>query len=301
MRFGDTDWEILLARIKAGTCTPFLGAAVNHGILPLGADIAQDWSLQFDYPLETRNDLAKVAQFLAINKDPTRPKEIIRDRLDSQLKPFDFNDNREPLNVLAKLPLPVYLTTNYDDLLFRAIEHHGLAANRRPAFEICKWNNSPTVKLNYLKRGSSFSPSVQTPLIYHLHGHKSVLDSLVLTEDDYLDFLVNMSKDIGKFLPARIQEAVTGSSLLFVGYSLADIDFRVLFRGLLGNLEAAIGKMSVAVQLPYDGSNPNKNKAETYITQYFGNIKASAPVHVYWGTAQTFTEELWDRWSRFHA
>jgi SIR2-like protein len=126
-----------------------------------------------------------------------------------------------------------------------------------------------------------------------------VLDSLVLTEDDYLDFLVNMSRDISKFLPAKIQVAVTGS-VLFVGYSLADIDFRVLFRGLLGNLEAALGKMSVAVQLPYEDANKNKEKAEEYITQYFGNIRTSAPVRVYWGTAKKFAEDLWDRWKKFN-
>jgi hypothetical protein len=103
-----------------------------------------------------------------------------------------------------------------------------------------------------------------------------------------------MSRDIDGFLPPRIQEAITGSSVLFVGYSLADIDFRVLFRGLLGNLEAALGKMSVAVQLPYEDANPNKMKAEEYITRYFGNIN----VRVYWGTAKKFSAELWDRWKK---
>ena len=103
-----------------------------------------------------------------------------------------------------------------------------------------------------------------------------------------------MSKDIDTFLPPRIQEAITASSLLFVGYSLSDIDFRVLFRGLRGNLEAALGKMSVAVQLPYDDASPSKSKAEEYITRYFGNIN----VRVYWGTAKQFAIDLWDRWQR---
>jgi SIR2-like domain len=220
--------------------------------------------------------------------------------LDKKQQPFNLNDDSEPLNVLAKLPLPVYITTNYDDLLFAAIEHHGRAVNRKPEFEICKWNQSLGLQPKLFKRGSKFKPSVQTPMIYHLHGHKSVVDSLVLTEDDYLDFLVNMSKDIGGFLPPRIHEAIVGSSILFVGYSLADIDFRVLFRGLLGNLEKALGKMSVAVQLPYNAANRNKDKAEDYITNYFGKI-TDAQVHVYWGTAKKFAEELWERWRRFNA
>ena len=43
-----------------------------------------------------------------------------------------------------------------------------------------------------------FKPSPQTPVVYHLHGHRSVIDSLVLTEDDYLDYLVNMSAAFGR-------------------------------------------------------------------------------------------------------
>ena len=297
MTLDDKDWDILLTRIRAGMCTPFLGAAVNADLLPLGGSIANDWAVEHGYPLESKSDLAKVAQYLAIKFDPTRPKELVLDKLNKSRKPLDFNDDSEPLNVLARLPFPVYITTNYDHLLFSAIEHHGQSSNRNASFEICKWNNSPSVKPNLFKRGSKFKPSAQTPVIYHLHGHQSVLDSLVLTEDDYLDFLVSMSRDIDGFLPPRIQEAITGSSVLFVGYSLADIDFRVLFRGLLGNLQAALGKMSVAVQLPYESANPNKQKAEDYITRYFDNIK----VRVYWGTAKQFARELWDRWRKFGA
>jgi hypothetical protein len=233
MRLDDKDWNILLYRIKTGACTPFLGAAVNDGILPLGSDIAKDWAAEYDYPLDSKSDLAKIAQYVAIELgDSAMPKDLVIDKLAKSQEPFNPNDEAEPLNVLAELPLPVYITTNYDDQLFAAIRHHGQAWGRIPAFEICKWNESPSIQPNLFERGSNFKPSVQTPVIYHLHGHTSVRNSLVLTEDDYLDFLVNMSKDIAHFLPPRIQEAITVSSILFVGYSLTDPDFRVLFRGL---------------------------------------------------------------------
>ena len=132
MSFNDKDWEILLTRIKNGTCTPFLGAAVNCGILPMGKEIAEGWASEFGYPLESKSDLSKVAQFVAIEHDPIYPKEKILKRLDESLKPIDFNDDYAPLNVLAKLPFPVYITTNYDDLLYQAIDHHGRRSNRKP-------------------------------------------------------------------------------------------------------------------------------------------------------------------------
>jgi hypothetical protein len=146
-----------------------------------------------------------------------RPKELMLEKLDQSRGSFNPDDDAEPLNILAKLPFPVYITTNYDDLLFSAIEYHGRLLGRKPAFEICKWNKSLLVQPNLFKRGSKFKPSPQTPVIYHLHGHQSVAESLVLTEDDYVDFLVNMSKEINGFLPPRIQEAFTASSLMLSG------------------------------------------------------------------------------------
>ena len=102
----ESDWETLLARIKDGRCTPFLGAAVNSGFLPLGGEIATEWAKSLDYPLGSNKDLAKVSQFLAVQTDATRPKESMLAKLAKLRKEFDFDDVDEPLNVLAKLPLP---------------------------------------------------------------------------------------------------------------------------------------------------------------------------------------------------
>jgi SIR2-like domain len=306
MRLAERDWTTLLTRIKNGECTPFLGAAVNFGFLPLGKDIAKEWADAEDYPLETcvkcsasRSDLAKVSQFVAIHNDAIRPKELMLEKLNKPLKPFDFNDPDEPLNVLARLPFSIYLTTNYDDLLTQAINHHGRAAGREAAVETCKWNSILKSKPTVFGRGSKFDPSVKTPLVYHLHGHCNDKNSLVLTEDDYLDFLVNMSQT-NNFLPPRIQEAIAACSVIFVGYSLADINFRVLFRGLLGNIEQALGRLSVAVQLPYEDSNPNKDAAEQYVTDYFSKLTKNREIKVYWGDAKDFARELWQRWSEFN-
>jgi hypothetical protein len=299
MQLEERDWETLLTRIKSGKCTPFLGAGVNDKILPLGSEVAQDWAFQFQYPLDSSKDLAKVAQFLAVQIDASFPKEQMLLHLDKSQKPLNFNDADEPLNVLAKLELPVYLTTNYDDLLSQAIEFHGRSTGRKGRIEICRWNRGLLSQASLFRKGSQFSPTKQTPVVFHLHGHKSVQHSLVLTEDDYLDFLVSMSKNESKsFLPPRIQEAITLSSILFIGYSLADIDFRVLFRGVLGNLEAALGKLSIAVQLPYEDGNPNKQRAEEYISRYFSKMRGTE-LRVYWGTARNFARELWARWRRF--
>ena len=44
------------------------------------------------------------------------------------------------------------------------------------------------------RRQRGFVPTPANPLVYHLHGHLEMPQSLVLTEDDYLEFLVRISR-----------------------------------------------------------------------------------------------------------
>ena len=48
----------------------------------------------------------------------------------------DFNDPAEPHRVLANLNLPVYVTTNYDDFMVKALARH----HRQPNRVLCQWN-----------------------------------------------------------------------------------------------------------------------------------------------------------------
>jgi hypothetical protein len=85
----------------------------------------------------------------------------------------------------------------------------------------------------------------------------------VLTEDDYLDFLVNISRQ-QDLLPPRIQEVLTGASLLFIGYRLADWDFRVLFRGLVTSIEGTLQRISVSIWLPPGAQEHERLAAQRY-------------------------------------
>ncbi|MDH4137948.1 MAG: SIR2 family protein [Anaerolineae bacterium] len=280
----ERDWNLLLRRIKAGKCTPFLGAGACFGALPLGGQIAQKWAQEHDYPLEDCRDLARVAQFLAVQYDPMFPKEEILEQCFKKAAPPEFTKPDEPHGVLADLPLPVYMTTNYDDFMVQALE----SRHKDPKRELCRWNQ--LVKDEPSIFDSGFMPTAANPVVFHLHGHDRVPESLVLTEDDYLDFLVNISRD-QTLLPPRIQEALTGASLLFIGYSLADWDFRVLFRGLVMSTEPSLRRISVTVQLlpqPADAPESTRQRVHQYLDEYFNKID----MRVYWGTAREFAAEL---------
>ena len=278
----DPDWNLLLARVEDAACTPFLGAGAAAHALPLGAEIAQRWATEYGYPLEDTHDLARVAQFVAVHADDAMyPKDLLRRELAGLPGP-DLTASGEPHMVLARLPLPVYITTNYDNAMFDALT----AVGKDPRREVCRWNRSPMLRdAESPFADPAYRPTPANPLVYHLHGYLELHESIVLTEDDYLDFLVAIARE-PDLLPHHVQRALAGTSLLFLGYRLADWDFRVIHRGLVAALEASLRRLSVTVQLAAEDA------ARQYLDQYFGALK----LRVYWGTAAEFAGELEGRW-----
>ena len=141
-----------------------------------------------------------------------------------------------------------------------------------------------------------YEPTPQEPLVYHLHGIETVPASIVLSEDDYLDFLVKVSWD-NTVIPPRIAEALTDSSLLLLGYQLQDWDFRVIFRGLISRKRSSRRLLSLAIQLSLGKEQPeisSTDEAEDYLEKYFDK----ANFKIYWGETEEFTEELWAYWNR---
>lgn len=295
----ESDWDNLLQRINEKNCTPFIGAGACAGILPLGSEIAREWADKYSYPLIDKGDLARVSQFLAVDQDPIFPKEQIRRRFAKVAQP-DFSKPDEPHALLADLNLPIYITTNYDSFMYLALKNR----QRDPKRELCKWNQLVDLKTHSVfgmeEQKTGYEPTPANPLVYHLHGHYDTPQSMVLTEDDYLNFMVNFSSD-QNFLPAAIRGALAGTSLLFIGYSLSDWNFRVLFRGLVGSQAAGLGYTSVAVQLTpsaADNSEKGQRDAQKYLDTYFEKIQ-QVKVRVYWGDIKEFTSELRQRWEEF--
>jgi hypothetical protein len=122
----DGDWARLISRIKDGQCTPFLGAGMSSERIPLGSQIAEKMALDplFDYPLPDKHDLIKVSQYIAPTIDGSTPKEIVAKIIKDAGYP-DFQKPDEPHMALAELPLPLYITTNYDDFMFQALKRTG--------------------------------------------------------------------------------------------------------------------------------------------------------------------------------
>jgi hypothetical protein len=284
----DRDWENLLKKIARGNCVPFLGAGACYGALPLGGEIAREWAEKYHYPMADTGDLVRVSQFLAVEYDLTYPKELVLERLGSGSPP-DFRAPDEPHGVLADLPLKIYLTTNYDDFMVKALAWR----YKDPKREFCRWNELIGEQPTLFDKEPDYEPTVARPLVYHLHGHTDP-NSVVLTEDDYLTFLAAMLDP--KLLPDQVRQPIAGSALLFIGYRMADWNIRVLLQGLrrLGQGLGGRGNLSVMVLVPPEGPEGTQQKMQDYLARYY----AAIDMRVYWGTARQFCGELASRWKQ---
>jgi hypothetical protein len=288
----ETDWLRLIDQLTNGDCTPFLGAGACDGTLPSGPALSRDWATACHYPFHDPGDLPKVMQYAAFTQgDSTYLKQLVCRKL-ATADPPDFTAATEPHAMLAQFPLPVFLTTNYDDFLLKALQ----SAGKRPQTAICHWYDPPPHRPG---QGPEHTVTdANQPLVYHLHGSWSDARSLVLTQRDYLDFLVNVSVARGdgsrRLLPSSVLTALTSKPLLFIGYSLQDWTFLVLFVGLLRNIPDIHLRRSISVQLPppVNGLTADaEERAKTYLQSYLEDWRIS----IFWGTAADFCTQLRDR------
>ena len=213
-----------------------------------------------------------------------------------------FADPRDnPLRLLAELPLPLYITTSHHNFLEVALNR----ANppRQPVSEIFYWDDTLHHIPSIYDSQPDYQPSVERPLVYHLYGLDKYPESLVLTEDDYLDFLVRVSSpevhrpDQKHSIPERVKYALAGTPLLLLGYEIYEWEFRILFRGIIramndsraNNNNVAEG-FSIQIEPGQDHKDPIQVKE--YLNKYFEQSRFK----VYWDDVTHCTRELYEIW-----
>ena len=305
-------WTTLVRQIQQKRCTPIIGPRAFGRVLPSQAEIAANWAEEHSYPFTNRTDMARVAQYLATSQGEAFPRAELLDamkngliqRLPEALRPtrkvptltdciqavgwqnLVADDPNNVQRVLAAFDLPIYMTTNPDSLMVEALRARGA----EPLRELCRWGE----QLDWLESalGPDYQPSAENPLVYHLFGSDEQEDSLILTEDDYFNFLVRTASERDR-IPNFIREALSSTSLMFVGYSLYDWEFRVLLHGLVASRDTRRKFKHVAVQLDLSDSVSGDTAAvQSFLQQYF----LEADINVYWGTMEQFIAELREQW-----
>jgi len=195
------------------------------------------------------------------------------------------------LAMLASLPAPVFLTTNGDSLLQQAMEARDPA--KSPETEILPWRGE-IAKIQELKdeREGPDLPTCERPLVHHLFGHFREPGSLVITEDDFFDYLIWL---VANRQLVWIRTKLCDSSLLFMGFRLEDWEFRLLLRSIakLQGSENLKTKTHVAVQIEDSGEPDQREQVKAQLESYFKN--SDVTLSIFWGTAEEFLDDLLGR------
>jgi hypothetical protein len=305
-----------------GRLVPFLGAGINlcdrpanlvwepaeKRYLPSGGELAEYLANEFHYPgkqvcpradclvhPKQDLDLARVAQHVVTVRDGGPLNDAIRECLHGEYTPTGVH---RFLATVASRPAPrakeehlypLIVTTNYDDLMERALEIAGqpydlvyFHPGDRPLASF--WHRPPPGQcpLRIASANTYSYPFCQSrPTILKIHGTVDRTNeaggAFVITEDQYIEYLAQ--QPLERLLPPRLLLKMRVNHLWFLGYSLRDWNFRV-FLHKLKTENPLENYRSWAVLL-------NSNEAERKF--WFRNEVeiVDAPLNAYFATLQT--------------
>ena len=204
------------------------------------------------------------------------------------------NATEHPLMILARFPFRIYVTTSHHNFIERALRE----AEKHPRMEFCRWHEGlrqrddiPQIfeTKSVLDRDKKYIPTDKEPLVYHLLGHDDYPESLVLTDDDYMRFLIAVSRNPGpNFDPAltRIRGDMSNFALILLGYELHSWDFKVLFWGMIHS----------EAQKPEDqkqaGISIQVRRSQLEQSYYKRYLQKMASCEVFWGDIKEYTQHL---------
>jgi hypothetical protein len=316
---GKDVWRSLLAPVARGKVVPIIGPRLLEAAHGSSHETAMRLAGAHHYPMAAHewDDLPRVTEYMGVKESRFNVVQAYQDQLlhdlieqhRSWLPPAEIpptnkkprlgkllalvgahlrQHRAEPHRILAELGASVYVTTNFDPQLEWALEAHG----RAPQMVRTPWR--------YKRKPLSAAelavkvPTNKAPLVYHVFGAfgPQADDGLVLTENDYFDYLLNASA--ARLIPSEVESALVDNSLLFLGFRLTDWHFRVLFRLLMSlpGREKLRDYCHVAVQLDPDMQTmADVEGAKVYLAEYLGK---EANINIFWGSSEEFLCALRD-------
>lgn len=288
--------------------------------------LTKAWAESIYYPMADDHNLARVAQYYQVEeKDSERAKskylaflknyllkidenvinypdyingvknQVDQHQFSAIAKSLDyprFSKERDPLRLLAKLPFRVYITTSYFNFIERALEDEGKVPHTLVYF----WDGGETKALPVHKK--HLNPDVditeKNPLVYHVFGLENYPRTLVLSEDDYINFLVAVFQDTdtqNPKVPLYIKGMLAERRLILLGYHLKDWDFRILFKLIMEYRGSKSNNMprGILIQLkPTPARLNDEERSVNYLKTYFDKKQFD----VDWTWAENFIHEL---------
>jgi len=246
-------WNNLVGPLRHGNCVLMLGSEIpvkatsaTNGSQS-GNTLAEELRLRLARELEeddrspSGNTLAALAQQYEDTEGfgPTTLRATAEMVLTSrQYSPSSVHEQ------LAALPFSLIVTTGQDTMLEQALK----AAGKSPITHRYHLRGDKRENPEFVLPGTPASP-----VVFHLFGSAEEPSSLVLSENDVLDFLIRVVSERpplpNSFL--RVLKRV-GQSFLFVGFGIRHWDLRILLKILLRALELNRSGPAIAAE-PLDG------------------------------------------------
>jgi DNA-binding SARP family transcriptional activator len=241
------------AAMLDGRLVPVLGTDV--------AELAVHLAERFEYPAATDAALPRIAQYVEV----INGSGPLYDELHARLSAHDANvtllhrllASLPPVLRARGLPHQLIVSTSYDLSLERAfleadeeldvVSYLAVGRNRGKFCHIgpdgsgrlIEFPNEYTTELSLERR----------TILLKLHGQVDLgsgraWESFVITEDDYIDYLAHT--DVASVVPVGLAAKLRRSHFLFLGYTMADWNLRLLLNRLWG--DQALSYRSWAVQ-----------------------------------------------------
>ncbi len=197
----------LLDQIKRRNCILFVGAGVSREIgLPGAEDLAATLAQDLGYATDSHQALSRVTQDYEVQRGRNRLIQRIQNMFDNVvLAPrqtsYDLIAGIDELNPIV--------TTNWDDHLEQSFQR------KRKRISVIRYD-------------AQITSLGQSRALIKLHGDfGNKPDEIVITRDDYTKTYQRVTKPGGLF--AQLSVWLTTKTILFVGFSLQDDDFRLLY------------------------------------------------------------------------
>jgi len=231
--------ELVAEAVRLGRCILFLGAGVHapppegssfeysdERRPPVGSELSRrlaiSCNLERRFPREDPSNLQRVALFFEIARSRHQLVDAVTEGVQTGKSPSPM------LRALAELPFPLVITTNYDRLFENALAEAG----KQPRVAVY----TPKLEATTDYR----DPSVDSPVVFKIHGDIARPETIVITDEDYIQFVLRMSnKDPYDPIPLTLKYYLTGWTTLFLGYSLLDYNLRLLFKTLRWKIDNA--------------------------------------------------------------
>jgi DNA-binding SARP family transcriptional activator len=210
-----------------------------------GGEVTSTIAGRFGYAPE--EELARIAQHIVVTRGRGPLEDELHALLDADLEPERVHELVALMPAYlrrARSPQPLIVTTGYDLALERAL----LAAGEE--FDLVSYVASgpgrgrfqhlpPAGDARIVEVANTYadvSPDERTTVL-KIHGQAApaggpALESFVVSEDDYIDYLVE--SDIASVLPVTLVAKLRRSHFLFLGYTPQEWPYRVFLRRVWG-------------------------------------------------------------------